>query len=72
MMGMPGYFPPPGFGMGSSYPGPSSAPAPTGQEPTRSLWLGNIHHDTTDAEVHAHFSPFGIVESVRVCAFYLK
>ncbi len=51
----------------SSYPGPS-APAPSGgQEPTRSLWLGNIHHDTTDAEVHAHFSPFGIIESVRVC-----
>eukprot|EP01118_Nematostelium_gracile_P008347 TRINITY_DN2766_c0_g1_i2.p1 TRINITY_DN2766_c0_g1~~TRINITY_DN2766_c0_g1_i2.p1 ORF type:complete len:542 (+),score=168.79 TRINITY_DN2766_c0_g1_i2:74-1627(+) len=45
-----------------------------GQEPSRSVWLGNIHPDTTESELHSAFQPFGLIEHVKIlpaknCAF---
>jgi len=43
-------------------------------QPTRSIWLGSIHQDTTEEELRAEFSMFGIIESIKIlpvknCAF---
>lgn len=55
------------------YPGgyPPMRP-PGGQEPTRSIWVGNVHPDATEAELHSVFGAFGLIESIKVliCASY--
>eukprot|EP01114_Cavostelium_apophysatum_P007198 TRINITY_DN1904_c0_g1_i2.p1 TRINITY_DN1904_c0_g1~~TRINITY_DN1904_c0_g1_i2.p1 ORF type:complete len:763 (-),score=214.92 TRINITY_DN1904_c0_g1_i2:153-2441(-) len=45
-----------------------------GSDPTKSVWVGNIHPDTTDADLHAAFGRFGAIESIKLltqknCAF---
>jgi len=47
---------------------------PGGQEPTRTIWIGNVNPETTESELHGAFARFGLVESVKVlpaksCAF---
>jgi len=43
-------------------------------QPTRSIWLGSIHQDTTEEELRAEIGMFGIIESIKIlpvknCAF---
>ena len=39
-------------------------PAP--QQPTRSLWIGNLDPKTSTAELQAVFAPYGAIESLRL------
>jgi len=47
----------------------------SGQEPSRAVWLGNLHPETTDVELHAMLGRYGMIESVKLlgppknCAF---
>ncbi|GAA5885492.1 hypothetical protein JCM6882_009642 [Rhodosporidiobolus microsporus] len=36
------------------------------QQPTRSLWVGNLDPKTTPAELQAVFAPYGAIESLRL------
>ncbi|SGZ22408.1 BQ5605_C022g09484 [Microbotryum silenes-dioicae] len=39
---------------------------PPGQQPTRSLWIGNLDPRTTPAELQNVFAPYGAIESLRL------
>ncbi|KAI8884416.1 ARM repeat-containing protein, partial [Backusella circina FSU 941] len=42
---------------------------PVVMQPTRALWLGNMPPNITDVTLQKIFSPFGIIESVRVLSY---
>ncbi|GAA5830360.1 hypothetical protein JCM11251_001322 [Rhodosporidiobolus azoricus] len=56
------------------WPGTSRPRTPEGaisltpplQQPTRSLWVGNLDPKTTPAELQAVFAPYGAIESLRL------
>ncbi|GAA5848606.1 hypothetical protein JCM8547_004571 [Rhodosporidiobolus lusitaniae] len=56
------------------WPGSSRPRTPEGavsltpplQQPTRSLWVGNLDPKTTPAELQAVFAPYGAIESLRL------
>ncbi|KAK4053070.1 hypothetical protein OIV83_001805 [Microbotryomycetes sp. JL201] len=48
-----------------SPPDPSSASQPY-QQPTRSLWIGNLDPRTSPAELQTIFAPYGAIESLRL------
>ncbi|KAH3766910.1 rna binding protein [Pelomyxa schiedti] len=61
-------------GMANPYMRALAAAAASGQQPTKSLWVGNLHPETTEEEIRIAFSGFGPVESIKVlnpknCAF---
>lgn len=58
-----GYHGPGGYHGGGGYP--PRAP-PGGGEPGRILWVGNVHPDTSESELHSAFASFGMLESVKV------
>lgn len=39
---------------------------PPVQQPTRSLWVGNLDPRTSSAELQAVFAPYGAIESLRL------
>ncbi|GAA6008981.1 hypothetical protein JCM10207_004054 [Rhodosporidiobolus poonsookiae] len=57
-----------------AWPGSSRPRTPEGavsltpplQQPTRSLWVGNLDPKTTPAELQAVFAPYGAIESLRL------
>ncbi|KAH3766823.1 rna binding protein jsn1 [Pelomyxa schiedti] len=59
--GMPAMTPYPPMSM---RPMPGSTP-PTPQ-PSRSLWVGSLHPETTDDELRSTFSSFGLIDSVKL------
>ncbi|KAL8284285.1 hypothetical protein RQP46_005034 [Phenoliferia psychrophenolica] len=44
---------------------PEMTPPPA-QQPTRSLWIGNLDPKTSTAELQAVFAPYGAIESLRL------
>lgn len=40
--------------------------SPPHQQPTRSLWVGNLDPNTTPAELQQVFAPYGAIESLRL------
>ncbi|KAK4058647.1 hypothetical protein OIO90_000091 [Microbotryomycetes sp. JL221] len=49
----------------SSPPDPSN-PSQAYQQPTRSLWIGNLDPRTSPAELQSVFAPYGAIESLRL------
>lgn len=61
----------PPYGGGGGF---QRGPGGRNEQPSRSVWLGNIHPDTSEPEIRQEFSGFGMIESVKIlphknCAF---
>lgn len=45
---------------------PSTVPPGPQQQPAKSLWIGNLHPETTEEEIRAVFEKFGTIDNVKV------
>jgi hypothetical protein len=69
----PGQGGPRGGGGGGGPPG-GGGPGMDRNQPSRTLWLGSLPPQATEADIRAAFAPFGMIDSVKVlyhksCAF---
>jgi len=59
------------YGPGAGYGAQAGAPAAARTQddkntPSRSLWLGNVHPDTTEHELRSEFQDYGPIENIKV------
>ena len=59
------FYGPPG-GYGAPSPVQPRADDKGAAQPSRSLWLGNVHPDTTEHELRGAFQEFGPIENIKV------